>query len=85
MPLCILCGASVGSQKNLCTVGPLWGLCGVHCGATVVPDEVETPTGVRYKCPECEKFMRPSTKKEDEAKGPLPLQGAPEDMPDNPR
>ena len=47
------------------------------CGASVVPQRVETPSGVRYKCPKCKKFMKPLTppevaEREEEAKGPLP-------------
>jgi len=45
------------------------------CGAVVVPERVQTPTGIRYKCPECKKFMKPLTKEEvkkEEERGPLP-------------
>ena len=31
------------------------------CGATVVPIEHETDRGIRYRCPECGRFMRPLT------------------------
>lgn len=45
------------------------------CGASVVPEEVETPTGIRYKCPTCKRFMKPVTdaeKRREEETGPLP-------------
>ena len=62
-------GPSEVSKENL-------SICSL-CGASVVPEPVETPTGTRYKCPECKKFMKPLTPEEaaerEEAKrGPLP-------------
>jgi len=32
---------------------------GSVCGATVVPVTFETGRGLRHKCPECGKFMKP--------------------------
>ena len=47
------------------------------CGATVVPEEHDTSRGVRYRCPECGKFMKPLTP-EDGEEAPLedPKEGA---------
>lgn len=42
---------------------PKQSICSV-CGKTVVPVPVETPTGWRYKCPECKKFMKPLSPKD---------------------
>jgi len=36
-------------QQSICSV----------CGKLVVPVPVKTPTGTRYKCPECKKFTKP--------------------------
>ena len=35
-----------------------------QCGAEVVPQRVETPSGVSNRCPECGKFMKPLTPEE---------------------
>jgi len=48
-----------------------------QCGAKVVPQRVETPSGITNRCPECGKFMKPLTPteaegKKEEQKGPLP-------------
>jgi len=50
--------------------------CG-HCGAKVVPEEHDTPTGKVNRCPNCGKFMKLETPEEvrerqKEEKGPLP-------------
>ena len=50
------------------------------CGASVVPEEIQTPTGIGYKCRECKKFMKPLAKKEVAERGrgeetPTPLRG----------
>ena len=47
------------------------------CGASVVPEEISTPTGIRYKCPECKKFMKRLTpgqvkERKEAATSPLP-------------
>jgi DNA-directed RNA polymerase subunit RPC12/RpoP len=44
-------------------------MCSV-CGATVVPETFETDRGLRYKCFECGKFMKPLPL-EDVEEGPL--------------
>ena len=48
-----------------------------HCGADVVPQKVQTKTGISNRCPECGKFMKVLTEEErrrleEEARGPLP-------------
>jgi len=48
-----------------------------HCGAKVVPEEHDTPTGKVYRCPNCGKFMKLQTPEEvkerqEAEKGPLP-------------
>ena len=45
---------TAGQEQYICS----------QCGAKVVPQRVETPSGVSNRCPECGKFMKPLTPEE---------------------
>jgi len=49
------------------------------CGATVIPEAHDTNRGVRYRCPECKKFMRPLPL-EDVEEVPLEVSETPKEV-----